>query len=383
VGSIVLFLPQNDTHAETAALLAPRLRDRGFTSTYLDMDGVFHQGIADHLRDMTSVASGLASDRPFYRMSPPRQLLVVRSALPNVERWLSRVDRLVAFNDGALQRLVFVQARKRGIPTDLVLDGMITFTDQGRSPGNMARRGLEWLGRQLDHSPLGAFLPSEVGLASVDRIHVAGEHSAEVLRTRGSRARVVLASGLPRWPEAERKTPRRIRTVLYLTGAFRWHNDAAMARAQLRDVAELAGICDKLGLALAVRVHPRDDAESYLGIKASLIDPRSESMTATIRRADLVISIVSTGLIEGVILGKPSRVLAIHPAWSKYRRAFVSDPLFGAIRETAELEAALAEMRSSVDRATVERQRSGLGKYVAATGREAVERIVEAISLPG
>jgi hypothetical protein len=375
----VLFLPQNDSHAETAVLLDRELATRGLRSVALDMDGVYHQGTEPLLEGMTVLPSGLDSDRPFYRLPPLDQMRVVATARPRVARWLADVEAVVAFNDGALQRLVLTAARRRGIRTDLVLDGMVTYLDTPHSPGSFARGILRMPGRLLDRTSAGAFFPSEVGLAAVDRTHVAGEHSATVLRSRGSRALRVLASGLPRWPDEEWNTPTRVEKVLYLTGAFRWHNDQPSAVAQERDVAELAEVCREFGLGLTIRVHPRDDVERYVGIRATCIDHRTESMTATIRRSDLVLSIVSVGLIEAILLGKPSRVLAIHPRWSRYRRAFTADPLFGPIRDIEQLRAALIEMAAGIDAATLGRQRRGLAPYVAATGSEATQRIAAAI----
>jgi hypothetical protein len=376
----VLFLPQNDSHAETAVLLDRELAKRGLGSVTLDMDGVYHQGTEQLLGGMTILQSGLASDRAFYRLPPMDQMRIVASARRSVPRWLADVDNVVAFNDGALQRLVLSAARRRGITTDLVLDGMVTYLDQPPSLGSFARGILRMTGRWLDRTNAGAFFPSEVGLTAVDRTHVAGEHSATVLRSRGSRARRLLASGLPRWPDAEWNAPTRVKEVLYLTGSFRWHGDNITAAAQERDIQELGDVCGDLGLTLTIRVHPRDEAEQYAGIRATLVDPRTESMTATIRRSDLVLSIVSVGLIEAVLLGKPTRVLAIHPRWSKYRRAFVADPLFGPIRDINELRAALIEMAASIDKGTLDRQRQGLAPYVAATGSAATQRIAATIS---
>jgi hypothetical protein len=374
-----LFLPQNDSHAETAVLLGRELSRRGTRSVALDLDGVYHQGTEALLERMPVVSSGLATDRPFYRLPPIDQMRVVSAARPSVAGWLADVDAVVAFNDGALQRLVLAAARRRGIQTDLVLDGMVTYLDTPRSPRSVARQILRMAGRRLSATGVGAFFPSEVGLAAVDRTHVAGEHSATVLRSRGSRASQVLASGLPRWPDAEWDAPTRVVEVLYLTGAFRWHDDQASAVAQERDVAELAATCHELGLSLTVRVHPRDDVDRYAGINATLVDSQTESMTATIRRSHLVMSIISVGLIEAILLGKPSRVLAIHPAWSRYRRAFVADPLFGPIRDIDNLRLVLVEMAAGIDVATLDSQRDGLVPYVAATGAAATQRIAAAI----
>ena len=377
----VLFLPQNDSHAETAALLEPELAKRGLRSVALGMDDVFHQGLATRLNGMAVVPSGLSCEHAFYRTSVMRQIQVVAAARPRVRDWLAGVDAVVAFNDGALQRLILTEARRRRIPTELVLDVMISWetADEPHSPRYLALRVLRLVGQALGSSTASAFFPSELGLAAVDRMHVAGEHSAGVLRSRGSRAGLVLASGLPLSPDAENNAPTRVQKVLYLTGAFRWHGDKVTAAAQERDLADLESVCAELGLSLVVRVHPRDEAERYAGIRATFVDPRVESISATIRNSDLILSIVSTGLLDAVLLGKPSRVLAIHPNWSRYRRTFVSDPLFGPIRRVEQLRAALADMAARVDPAVLDRQRSGLAVYVAATGNEACRRIAATI----
>ena len=155
----VLFLPQNDSHAETVALLNPELAQRGCRSDVLDMDGIYHQEIAGHLDGMTVIPSGLVSDCPFYRLSPLDQVRFVTAARPLVRRWLSEVDAVVAFNDGALQRLVLTAARRRGISTDLVLDGMITYVDEPRSFRSLMRHALRATGRWLERTSVRCVLP--------------------------------------------------------------------------------------------------------------------------------------------------------------------------------------------------------------------------------
>lgn len=376
----VLFLPQNDSHAETTALLADALTSRGMASIALDLNGLYHQDTSRHLTRLESRSSGLESVRPFYRLSPIRQARIVAAAIPRVRRWLEGIDAVVAFNDGAIQRLVLAEALRSGIATDLVLDGMITYVDEPQTPRTIVRQALRSAGRRLSGTTIGAFLPSTVGHALVDRTHVAGQHSLEVLRAGGSRSRRLLASGLPRWPDpATPESLPPVRHVLYLTGAFRWHGDHATADAQERDVMELAAACHEASLSLTIRVHPRDDLEPYGRVQAAVIDPRSESMTASIGRADLVLAIVSTGLIEACILGRPSRVLAIHPRWSRFERAFVADPIFQAIRDATQLRSGLAQMAQGIDSSLIEAQRGGLQRYVAATGRRAAQRIAREV----
>jgi hypothetical protein len=363
-------------------MLAQVLLGKGIRSVALDLDGVFHQGTAQFLGGVETRQSGLSSVRPFYRASAVSQARIVAAARPLVETWLDGVTAVVAFNDGALQRLVLAEALDRDVPTDMVLDGMISFPEDGLSARALVRRALRSAGRALGGASASAFLPSDVGMFPVRRIHVAGHHSANVLRERGSRANEILASGLPRWPEPEPSRLAPIRNVLYLTGAFRWHGDPATAVAQEQDVVELAAVCRDLGLPLAVRVHPRDERHRYEASGVSLVDPRAETITETIRRSDLVLSVVSTGLVEGVILGKPSRVLAIHPDWRRFSNSFAADPVFRPLRHSDALRDALTRMASECDEGLLEQQRARLSVYVAATGRAAAGRIASCIGSP-
>ena len=141
--------------------LARELADLGVASTVLDMDHVFHQGTARYLNGMRVVQSPLLSERPFYRLSPWRQARVVAQARPLARGWLDGMDGVVAFNDGALQRVVLGIARARGLQTDLVLDGMITYVDAPPSMSAILRHGLQAIGRHADrvHRRLPTFRP--------------------------------------------------------------------------------------------------------------------------------------------------------------------------------------------------------------------------------
>jgi hypothetical protein len=324
--------------------------------------------------------SGLATELPFYRLPPYRQMRVVAGARSLVGSWLSDAAVVVAFNDGALQRLVLTGARHRGLPTHLVLDGMVGPREPSRSLRATARGLLRAIGRRLGDRTIGSLFPSDLGLTAVDHVYVAGRHSVEVLRAQGTAARTIYATGLPRWPDPEWGHPASVRRVLYLTGAFRWHDDPETATGQEADVEALAEVCAALGLDLIVRVHPRDDAQAYSASFAEIVDSRSEPLTTTIRRADLTLSFVSTGLFDSIILGKPTRVLAIHPRWRRYGKLFIADPIFQAIRDLDQLRAALTELGARVDPVDLDRQRAGLEPYVAATGAEAARRIAAAIA---
>jgi hypothetical protein len=289
------------------------------------------------------------------------------------------VQGVVAFNDGAIQRVVLGAARRSGLRTDLLLDGMITRSTLPMTIPGTVKRAVRALGRALEPSGLDIFLPSEVGLSSVDRIFVAGEHSATVLRDRGARAARIVASGLPRWSDLRYPPPSRVRRVLYLTGAFGWHGDQATARSQVEDVCKLHRACEQLGLEVSVRVHPRDDARPYLDAGIMIDDP-SRSFEAAVEKADLVLSIVSTGLVEAVLMGRVARSYATGPGCERYRSSFSGGDVFQPITSWTSLTEALQRYRERVDPDELRRQEAGIHDLVAARGAEATRTIATALA---
>jgi hypothetical protein len=126
-------------------------------------------------------------------------------------------------------------------------------------------------------------------------------------------------------------------------------------------------------------VHPRDDSADYESVGVPVVQASSEPITTTILTSDAVLSIVSTGLIEAVILGKPTSVLAIHPDWRRYHRSFAADPAFAAIRSLRDLATSLGSWQRQIDPAGMDMQRRAIRNYVEATGESAARKIASAI----
>jgi hypothetical protein len=379
-GRELLVLPQNETHVESLQALLPAFAARGIAVRVLDLRRIYHQDLELESLGVPVASLDLASRKPFYRSRAPRRAGVVLRAWRRVEAAVDPTDGVLAFNDGAIQRIALRRARNRHGATFVLLDGMISDYRNASKSGSV-RGLLQRTGRLLGNTPAAALLPSEVGMAPVDLIFVIGEHSADVLRRRGTRALRIVASGLPRWTDGSYRTPypSKVRRVLYLTGAFAWHADPETGRAQLADVAVLAQVCRRLGMDLSIRVHPRDDPQPYEGI-APLIAPASESLAASITASDEVISLVSTGLLEAISLGRLARVLCIAPDWRRFESSFAADPILMLVTSQHGLESALAADAREVDTHVETRQLQGLKRFVAADGPEAVERIADTIA---
>jgi hypothetical protein len=376
----VLLLPQNGQHLETARILLPELTAAGLSVAVVLMDGVFRQGLdARELPPDTPVRHlEFELDVPFYRLGPVRQIAAVLRAVRPMQRAIGRPAVIVAFNDGALQRLAFRVGT--GARTVLVIDGMISEYAEPSGFAHRVRSALKRVGGAVRATPLGIVMPSDVGLSPVDVVFVLGEHSADVLRRSGAKAERIVASGLPRWPHVDANDrPSRIRNVLYLTAAFAWHDRHDADRAQVRDVEIINGVCGDLGLAFVVRVHPRDAVSRWEGRGLTIVASQAESMEDSIRHADLVLAMVSTGLLEAISLGRIARPVIMSDSFENYANSFVADPFLGAIRSRVDLEAALIRYAEGVAPADYEAQRDGLIPYVAASGPTAAREIVSAI----
>jgi hypothetical protein len=378
--TVLLAMPQNETHVESLRQLIPALSVRGVTIRLLDLRRVYDQEIDLESLEAEIVTPRVADRTAFYRSGPLERAKIVLHMWRPVEAAVDETGGVFAFNDGAIQRVALRRARQRGGATFLLLDGMISEYREA-SKSDSFRVLLQRMGRLLGGTPAAAFLPSEVGMAPVDVIFVIGEHSASVLRRRGARAKDIIPSGLPRWTDrgARQSFPSNVRRILYLTGAFAWHADAATGVAQVSDVGILWAVCRRLGIQLAVRVHPRDDPAPYDGI-GELIDPASEPLAASISWSDEVVSLVSTGMLEAISLGRPARVLCITPAWHRFEKSFAADPMFMRVQTEEQLESALVADASHLVPEIEARQQDGLSRYVAAEGPAAVERIVDVVA---
>jgi hypothetical protein len=375
-GRTVLVLPQNRQNVETVNALAPALRAHGLVERALLLDGLFQQGIgaSDLSPDIETHELELRSAAPFYRLDPIRQIRVISRVRRPLQRAIGRPGLVLAFNDGAIQRLAF-----RSLPTTptvLLIDGMLSDYAAPAGIGNRLRQLLKVVGGAARSTPLGIVLPSEVGLSAVDCVCVIGEHSGDMLRRRGARAKRIIATGLPRWPEDQaRPDPAAAQRLLYLSGAFAWHQRRVSAEAQVEDVQVLADVCRELDLELTVRVHPRDDWRPWEDLGVKLVTGADRSIAEDVAAADVVCSMVSTGLLEAISLGAVALPIVIHDDFRTYASSFVSDPGLAVARSRSELRSRLAAWKIAIPAADLARQRQTLATYFAAGGDEAARRV--------
>jgi hypothetical protein len=377
----VAVLPQNDTHLETTTLLVPALEAAGWRVRVVDLDAAYGQRLDFGPLGDRVVRVPIEAAVPFYLAPPRHQARTVSRATGPISLATADADAVLAFNDGALQRIALRAVRRRGGRTYLLIDGMVS--DFGRRPGwrLRARGWLQRANRSLAATVAGPYLPSEIGMWPVDAMFVVGAHTADVLRRRGARAARILPTGLPRWPAVDPgPRPERVREVVYLAGAYQWHGLADSAAAQRADVAMLAEVCRRAGIALTVRAHPRDPSDQWSKLAVRVIDPRAQAMRETLLNADLVTSMASTGLLEAISVGRLSMGAVLSAPWEPFGTSFVADPMLLTVRSAAAAADRLALLAQGIADGLYDAQRAGLARYVAADGQEAVERVVAEVT---
>jgi hypothetical protein len=102
-------------------------------------------------------------------------------------------------------------------------------------------------------------------------------------------------------------------------------------------------------------------------------------MEESILSADLVLAMVSTGLLEAISSGRIARSVIISDAFDGYADSFVADPFLGAIRTPGELRDALATYGERIAASDYDFQQHGLVPYVAASGPAAARAIASVI----
>lgn len=293
----------------------------------LALDPVYGQGVGELLAAEALPAGVTWSALPVVPLVPP----FARRSMPG--RWWGILRRwravaaaagdpaaVVVGVDGAFERVLLARQRRRGGPTAMLWDGLPAHPPAADAAGpgdgwQRRRRACFLLRRRLlrlaARPGLDALVPGLVGHAPLDVIYVMGELAARRFREQRVAARVEV-TGMPRFapllrrPPAGPPAPGR---VLYLTGAYRWHDEPGLDEHQRRDLDRLATALPATGWELAVRVHPREEAAAYRdlaarpGVRVTLAaaTPLLEDLAA----AEVVVTVTSMAALEALALGRP------------------------------------------------------------------------------
>jgi hypothetical protein len=235
-------------------------------------------------------------------------------------RYIAHVARpfsvLVVGKDGAIQRVLAHEVRKRGGKVALLLDGLLfpwRKAGLGRWPLVIYRK----IFRCLDRVGLSCFAPSLVGHSILDLLMVMDESVKSVLVSQGVPGKINVVT-LPRFErlleefklEADKQS--KPNETLYITSAFKWHGDCVGGQQQLMDLRDLVHWANK-DHPLAIRIHPRELVEDYAWLRdhdSIRLSPADTSLAADLARARLVVTARSSAAFEAKLVRRHVVILA-------------------------------------------------------------------------
>lgn len=400
----VLFTLANANQAANALPVAELLMERGLECHVLVLDPVYQQGagavvaaspLAHRIRRVDAPA--LELDPPFARLSMWSRWRAVRAGAGDVVAAAGDHDAVVAGMDGAFERLVLKRHRDARRFTGILWDGLIKrqprLVPEPRpdDAAGWAWHLAEWthftgrraLLRLALRAGREAYVPGLGGHTPVDVIWTAGRFVSDALRSQGVRA-ALETTGIPRFAglarAKEREVPVDPGAVLYLTGAFLWHDDPALDRCQQRDLDALAEALPARGRVLRIRIHPREDPARYARFERRPGVVLSASggipLWTDLAGAGAVVTAVSTAGLEALALGRPLVVyLGAFPAALR-DITLGGHPGVPVARSVAELDRALAAAAAAPPAALA----SVLGDFVAPGTPDAARRIADSVA---
>jgi hypothetical protein len=354
---------------------------------FVTFDDIFHQQVASTLDGVPHFAfrTNQKFPRPFYYASRLQRL---RFMVIHRRRLAALADRYDAFvcGIGSLpQRMIAGAMMRRGKPTFGVITAHVSRAILDEFPNRLLIRLHQLMPALSDLLPGGVFGPS----VAMRHLFVMGEMMRDTLVDCRVRSHVH-AVGVPSL-EYLFKPPIPLTrgesdsfTILFLTGAFDWHAQPKRQEAQSVMLRGLAKTVEQLGptFSLLVRVHPRDDPSRYTFLqRAPRVQLATGTMEENIQNSQLVLAVVSTGLLEAVCMNRVASFLLTGFQTDPFVRRFVRELDFiPTINSTGELHASLKRLADPAQyAATLRQQHSGIDRCVSPTTPQSAQIIAETI----
>lgn len=314
---MITFVIQNETHAHNFAPIIELLLEYDIKSDQINtihLDGLTGLNTASLLSAQKKDILPIFSKTPFYRLKSLSRIIFLLRNSSLIKNSVLNTNVLVVGNDGAIQRLMSRTVRKNGGRTLLLLDGLLhPWPRQGISRlKKILKRNILKLCASLglDH-----LAPSDVAHSRLDHIFVMNKYVENLLRDQGIVSRSDVIS-LPRFANyindyfllRNNETQSRFR-ILYVTGAFLWHNELELDKCQqedINDITEFASLNPNVDI--RIRIHPREEKERYSNrvwpSNVTLTDA-SQSPLQDIAWASVLLTARSTMALEAQIVGLP------------------------------------------------------------------------------
>lgn len=299
------------TQARTMVACAPALHAAGLDPVFVSLDPIigksasigFAEAGVPHTRHGTPRSSQRA-----------RMLRIVFGGRADARALIDGAGAVVIGNDfSPFERLVVQEARRAGVASILVQDGVIAL--EGDHAGGGARSGstLVTLAKRA-LSLLGLpFAPKPYGLGGCDAVCVYGPSTADALIRRGVPQATIHVTGQPRYdtpaaaPDAAATRRRRQGPIVVTTQPFSRYG-LASAADETRTFAHMIAAAAAHGRTV-VKLHPDTDQASRAALQAAAPDgvrfEQQSPIEALLADARAVVTLSSTTALEAMLHGVP------------------------------------------------------------------------------
>jgi len=309
-----------------------------------------------------NVSSLLAKfNAPYFDIIPRRTLnKPITKYKEIVEIWTvwinqARIGRLIkGFDgvfcgfDGMLQRILIAEAKAQKKPAFQIINALEFQQPPALNFGTQALLQVRKLVKlAMIHWLNCKFIrvPGDIGFGGCDLIFVMGQHVKDVLISKGLRGSRIIVSGLPRFSyifsdefkETQRQSISNNKSfdMLFLPGSFLWHHDRIGHEKQQYQLKELVQLTKILGenYRLFIKIHPREDDKFYDWICENdqiKILPKDFDLYDAIRRASIVLTVMSTGMFEAIALKRIAVVLEF-PLMKQSRKSILNPAAYEPI----------------------------------------------------
>lgn len=298
----ILYVVQNDTHYKNFKSLAKKGDAVVDLSSLIGSEPYCYPDFVEVFKPSISAN--------YYRLNSLERVAFILRLKESIRAITKQivVEKVVIGNDGAMQRLIISMLNQNhSVQVEMWLDGLISFRSK-----RLTLLGKYWLGRLFESFGVPFLAPSVIGTYSrIEKLFVMHEsvvqEYSELFKAVAKKCEVRV---FPRHEEllrtaSEDRVNDDVKNVRYMTSAWLFHGHLKADNWQRRQVETLYKYFSlRSDYKFILRVHPRDDIDSYLEIDGLHIESANVTFEQSLVSSDVVMSARSTALMEGQLLGK-------------------------------------------------------------------------------
>ena len=346
----ILFIPQNREHLLNMNPVMSKLVADGIICDYLDTNNIFLQGL-DYPKEVKTLSfSDKKLSKSFYNISSLEKIRFVYSLKNTIHDITKKYDSFVFGNDGAIQRQFIYFAKKQNKPCSMILDGLINepemfnFLDVIKYSKNkfadikelLAKKLVLYISKAFSSTKFSPYLPSIIACSNLNEIYTIGEFSQNAIKKYTHKRTAVLNTGLPRMiayftSKPKSFVPKHPKSVCFITSAYKWHGLLSYHQYQINDILLVRKCLDALfpndDYTLYIKLHPRENPKDYVQFSnvKGMVLVANEPFMNTITNYKVLLSNLSTCIVEGINLGvNVGSIMVNFPYW-KVKNGFLKD----------------------------------------------------------